>query len=228
MTVVELVVDAGAEVGEGPLWDPRGGRLFWLDVFARRVHCFDPDSSTDEVIELDELPGSLGCRASGGLVVATPKGFSALDPATGELTLLAAVEADDEDTRMNDGKVDPAGRFWAGTMGDGTTAVGSLYRLDSDLSVRPLFSGITISNGLGWSPDASTMYYIDTPTKTVDAFDFDVATGAIENRRVLVDLRGADVGGPDGMAMDAEGCLWVATWGSGAVRRSPRRANRSR
>jgi sugar lactone lactonase YvrE len=219
MTAVGLLVDAAAEIGEGPLWDPRCGRLYWLDVFARRLHCYDPATSSDTVVVLSDMPGSLACRASGGLVAATPRGFCSLDPDTGAMSVLAAVEGDDDATRMNDGKVDPAGRFWAGTMGDGTEPVGSLYRLDADLSVRPMVSGITIANGLGWSPDASTMYYIDTPTLTVDAFDFDVASGELENRRILVDLRSADVGGPDGMAMDAEGCLWVATWGSGAVRR---------
>jgi sugar lactone lactonase YvrE len=216
---VELVVDAAAYVGEGPLWHPGEAVLYWLDVLESRVHRFDPASGADRVFQLDEMPGSLAVRASGGLVMATPRGFVAFDPDTEVRTLLAPVEQDDPKTRMNDGKVDPAGRFWAGTMGDGTEPIGSLYRLDADLSVQRMLSGVTISNGLGWSLDNRTMYYTDTITKTVDAFDFDLDSGSIENRRVFIDLTTADVGSPDGLAMDDEGCLWLATWGSGAVRR---------
>jgi sugar lactone lactonase YvrE len=217
---VELVVDAHAELGEGPVWDSVRGILYWLDVLAGHLHVFDPRTGLDRVLEFGEPIGSVAPRTSGDLLLATPRGFVVADPDNGvRTTVLAPVEADNPDTRMNDGGVDPAGRFWAGTMIDGTAGAGTLYRLEPDGDVRPTVTGVSISNGIGWSPDGRTMYYIDTPTGGVDAFDFDVATGAATGRRRVIDLSTSDVGSPDRLAVDAEGFVWVATWGSAAVRR---------
>jgi len=163
--------------------------------------------------------GAAALRSSGGLVLAVRDGFGALDPASGRFDMIAPVEADDPTIRMNDGKVDPAGRFWAGTMGvDHRPGVGTLYRLDPDLRVSPMVTGVSISNGLDWSLDGRTMYYIDTPTRRVDRFAFEVATGSIAERTPAVAIRDG-AGSPDGMTVDAEGFLWVALWDGWSVER---------
>ena len=167
----------------------------------------------------------------GGLVVADEIGFALLDlPAAGQEASLAAgtplartaiadVAADAPSVRMNDGAVDPAGRFWAGTMDeDGREEGGTLYRLDPDGTVTPMVRAVTISNGVDWSPDGRTMYLADTPTGRVDAFDFDVAAGTIANRRPFAVIE-PDDGTPDGLTVDADGGVWVALWGGGTVRR---------
>lgn len=215
----ELVADARSEVGEGPVWDGSSSVLRWVDVLAGILHTYDPATGVDSALDLHEPVGFVAERASGGLVIGTPRGFIALDPDQGVLTMLAEVEADDPATRMNDGKVDPTGRLWAGTTGDGASPSGTLYRFDPDGTVTPVLSGVTVSNGLAWSPDGATFYYIDTPTTGVDAFDFDACSGAVANRRRLVDLPSSEFGFCDGMTVDADGHLWVATWGTGTVRR---------
>jgi sugar lactone lactonase YvrE len=135
------------------------------------------------------------------------------------LEMIAEVEADNPDNRMNDGKCDGAGRFWAGTMGfEPIPGAGALYRLDADRNVTTVLENVTISNGLGWSPDDATMYYIDSSTNRIDAFDYDTETGKIRNRRRLIEVP-QEQGMPDGMTVDAEGFLWVALWGGCSVRR---------
>lgn len=199
------------------MWDAGTGVLRWLDVLGRRVHTFDPATGQNTTVETDVPVGSLTERASGGLLAATPRGFESLDPDTGALEVVVAVESHIAGNRMNDGKCDPVGRFWAGTMGDGAHPTGTLYCLDRDHSVRAEVRGATVSNGLGWSPDGRTMYWIDTPTYGVDAFDYDVDTGRIDGRRRLIEVP-VEWGSADGMCVDENGDLWVATWGSGAIR----------
>jgi sugar lactone lactonase YvrE len=215
----ELLVDARTSLGEGPVWDDREGCLWWVDILGETVHRTDPASGHDEVLAIGRMPGAVGLRDSGGLVAAVRDGFGALDPVTGRFEILVPVEADDQTTRMNDGKVDPAGRFWAGTTDmDHRPGVGTLYRLDPDLRVSPMLRDVTISNGIDWSLDGRTMYFIDTPTRRVDAFAFDPAAATIANRRPAVAIR-EGAGNPDGMTLDAEGYLWVALWGGWAVER---------
>ena len=144
-------------------------------------------------------------------------GFGFLDTATERWELIAEVEADNPGNRMNDGSCDSAGRFWAGTMAfDDSPGAGSLYRLETDHRVVKIFGDVGISNGIGWSPDDTKMYYIDTPTKRVDVFDYDPESGEIANRRPLVEV--ADCS-PDGLTIDAEGFIWVAMWEGWSVRR---------
>jgi len=215
----ELLVDARASLGEGPVWDDREGCLWWVDIYGDAVHRTDPASGHDEVVPIGRMPGAVGLRESGGLVAAVRDGFGTLDPATGRFALVAPVDADDPTMRMNDGKVDPAGRFWAGTTDmDHRPGLGTLYRLDPDLGVTPMLRQVTISNGLDWSLDGRTMYFIDTPTRRVDAFRFDTETGVIGDRRPAVAIRDG-AGSPDGMTLDAEGYLWVALWGGWGVER---------
>jgi sugar lactone lactonase YvrE len=214
---VELVLDARADLGEGPSWDAKSGRLLWVDIARGLVHRFDPATAADEVFDVGRPVGAAVPTASGSIALAIEDGFAILDPATRRLETIAAVAA--AGTMMNDGTCDPGGRFWAGTKdADGERPIGSLYRLDPDRSVVEVLTGIAISNGLAWSADGRTMFYIDSPTYGIDVFDVDPTTGDVSNRRRLVDLpRG--YGLPDGMTIDEEGSLWVAFWSGSAVRR---------
>lgn len=213
----EVALEAGAMVGEGPVWDPRADRLVWVDIPRHAIHSYDPVSGSDAVAEAGQPVGAVGLREPPGMIAAVRDGFAIWDGA--RLRLIAAVEADRPGNRMNDGKVDPGGRFWAGTMAlDERAGAGALYRLGPDYQVHQMLDGLTISNGLDWSPDASRMYYIDSGTGGVDVFGFDAGAGTIRDRARLITFRAAD-GIPDGMTLDADGFLWVAFWGGAAVRR---------
>jgi sugar lactone lactonase YvrE len=216
---VDLVLDARADLGEGPAWDAEANALIWVDITRGLVHHYDPATGRDEALDAGQPLGAAVPTTSGRLALAASDRFSILDPATGRTELLADVESDHPGTTMNDGKCDAAGRFWAGTKDvEGRRPLGSLYRLDMDRGLVRVVSDVTISNGLGWSPDQRTMYYIDSPTHGVDAFDFDLETGSVSNRRRLVELP-EGWGLPDGMTVDEEGFLWVAFWEGSAVRR---------
>ena len=216
---VDLVLDAHAETGEGPVWDHRDQSLLWVDVTRGQVHRFDPTAGIDICVEVGQHTGALALRAGGRFVLAVRGGFAGFDLDTGKLEPIGDTEAHRPTNRMNDGKVDAAGRFWAGSMAYREQGrEGSLHRLDPDGSVTTVLTGIGISNGLGWSPDNRIMYYIDSLDAGVDVFDFELDTGVISNRRRLIDVAPRD-GVPDGMTVDEEGCLWVALWGGGAVRR---------
>ena len=207
-----------ATLGEGPVWDARDQALYWLDIPQSRVHRMDADGSFASW-DVGQPVGAMVPRASGGMVVAVRDGFMALDLVSGELAMLAAVEQDRPENRMNDGACDRAGRFYAGTMADDERpAAGALYRLDPDLRVTTLLTGVGISNGIGWSPDERLMYYVDSHAHQVDVFDYDPATGAIDGRRRFAAVGQGDVV-PDGLTVDADGGVWVAVWGGSAVLR---------
>ena len=217
-TAVELVADAHAIVGEGPVWDPSAGLLVWVDIEGKRIHEFDPATGVDREIEVPQYPGAVVVRASGGYMAAVTNGFAAVDR-DGRFKLIVPVEADVSGNRMNDGKCDPQGRFWAGTTRmTHDLPIGVLHRLDADLSLHPLVGELWVSNGLDWTSDNSRMYFIDSFAGSVDVFDYEASTGAIANRRPLIDVP-ESWGTPDGMTLDAEGYLWVAFWGSSRVRR---------
>lgn len=217
----DLVLDARAELGEGPVWDAVAGQLVWVDILGRRVHRFRPGDRADVVaLETPSHVGAAAPRREGGMVLALADGFWLLDPDATAPRPHRLVEAERPGTRFNDGKVDADGRFWAGTMAyDYRPGAGSLYRLDPDGGVETMIEGVTISNGMAWSDDRRTLYYIDTPTRRVDAFDCDPATGALGDRRTVVRLPDGLAGSPDGMTIDAEGALWVALWDGWAVHR---------
>ena len=215
----ELVTDARATLGEGPVWDDREQCVWWVDILGESIHRTDPGTGQDDLIHVGQMVGSLGLRQRGGLVAAVRDGFVAVDPGSGRIERVADVEADRPSNRMNDGKVDPQGRFWAGTTDiDHRPGLGTLYRLDADLTVSPMLADVTISNGLDWTADGATMYFIDTPTQQVDRFSFEPSTGAISDRRRAVSIR-PSAGSPDGMTLDAEDHLWVALWDGWAVER---------
>jgi sugar lactone lactonase YvrE len=217
---VEVVLDIRASVGEGPVWDDRTNTLVWVDIMSNSVHIFDPASGHDRAIDVGQPVGAAGLREGGGLVLALRDGFAVLDKDFGDLRWVARVEQDLPTNRMNDGKCDAAGRFWAGTMAfEATAGVASLYRLDPDYRVTRVLTNVTLSNGMDWTADNRHMYFIDTPTHRVDAFDFDFEKGTLGERRTIVNVP-AEVGAPDGMTVDAEGALWVAIHGSGAIHRS--------
>ena len=204
---VEVALDAAAELGEGPLWDDHTGTLLWVDILRHEVHRYDPIDGSDHSCRLPDPVGAVVPRARGGLAVAFGMRFGLLDEDSGQVSELARVHKGD---RMNDGACDPAGRFWAGTMTDAQTAAGSaLYVLEPNAAVHEALSGVTLSNGLAWSPSGDLLYYADTPLQRVDVFDYDVASGQLSNRRTVVDLADAD-GRPDGLTTDADGNLWVA------------------
>jgi len=215
--VPDILVDARAMLGEGPVWDDQEQRLLWVDILPGLVHRFDPATGGDEVFRAGKPVGAVGLRREGGLVVAVEDGFALLDQGLQQLRQVAVIEHTAPRARFNDGKCDPAGRFLAGTMAyDLTPQAGCLYRLDPDRSVTRLLPGVTISNGLAWTGDGTTLHYVDSPTQGIDAFDYDPGTGRLANRRRLVEIP-PDAGLPDGMTIDEDGCLWLALYGGSAV-----------
>lgn len=215
----ELLVDARAELGEGALWDARERVLYWVDITGEAVHVFDPASGKNTSHPVGQKVGTVVCRRSGGLMLAVHHGFARFGLDSRSLEIVADPESATPTNRFNDGKCDPAGRFWAGTMDlDGKKGAGALYRMDADGKVHRMLGGVSCSNGIVWSRDARTMYYIDTPTREVSAFDYDRATGSISNRRAAVRVP-ESLGLPDGMCIDAEDNLWVAMWGGSSVTR---------
>jgi sugar lactone lactonase YvrE len=215
----ELVADVHAALGEGPAWDDRTGVLWWVDIDGRSLHGYEPLSGHDVSHRFDRRVTAVVPRHSGGLLLTMERSFVAYDPATRAFDTIASVEADLPGNRMNDGKCDRQGRFWAGTMAlewEGAPDVGGLYRLELDGAVSSVLGGVTVSNGLAWSLDDRAFFYIDSPAQRVDRFRFDPASGAITERQVLATIP-TESGLPDGCAMDAEGFLWVALWGGSAV-----------
>lgn len=216
---VELLVDAKAVTGEGPSWDERKGVLYWVDIPKGELHVYDPSRKRDRTLKLGGFVTSVVPYAKGSDVAVTLQhGFYRLDPKTAKSSKLAEVELDMADNRFNDGKCDTRGRYWAGTMGIGERRPsGSLYRLDGERALK-VRSDVTVSNGLGWSPDDSTMYYIDSPVRKVVAFRYDIEKGTIRGGRTVADFA-SQKGVPDGMAVDREGMIWVAHWGGFRVSR---------
>jgi sugar lactone lactonase YvrE len=214
MDEVACVLDARSTLGEGALWDARSAVLYWVDIKKREIHRFDPASGEDAVWATPEDIGSLAVRSAGGLVVAMTSGFHLFDFATGGFEALADPEPDRPENRFNDGKPDRRGRFWAGTMHDPeTTASGALYRLDPDHRWHRMVEGVTVSNGLAWSPAGDVMYYACSSARTVWAYESDPETGALGERRVFTDT--SPLGGaPDGATVDAEGCYWLTLPGA--------------
>jgi len=218
---VEVVLDAHAAVGEGPVWDQRTNRLFWVDIMGHKVHVYDPATDHDTSVDVGQPVGAAALREQGGMVLALRDGFALLDEDLGNLRWVAQVEEHLPTNRMNDGKCDAAGRFWAGTMAYQPELVpgqGAFYRLDPDYTVTRTVEEVTLSNGLDWSLDNRLMYYIDSTSQRIDTFPFDLETGALGVRSTAITIPQGD-GLPDGMTIDAEGAIWVALHGSGTVRR---------
>jgi sugar lactone lactonase YvrE len=215
----ELVLDAHAELGEGPAWDATFDRLTWVDIRAGDLHIYHPQGNTDVHISLGEAVGCAAPCQNGDLVIGLHSGIATYHLLDQKITPLANPEPHLPGNRFNDGKCDPAGRFLAGTMDEAEKeASGSLYSYSRGGTLKTLLTGLQISNGLTWSPDHQIFYFIDTPTRQVTAFDYDLATGNIANPRAIINVP-PGFGWPDGMTSDAEGMLWVAMWGGAKLTR---------
>ena len=228
ITVEQLTGPDGAipdhplcEHGEGPVWDPAAGRLYWVDMLVGVLHSLDPATGAVTRQRVGNVVAAVRPRAGGGLVMALEREFALLDPDADRPRGLGEVWSDSS-IRFNDGGCDRQGRFYCGSMSyqdPDHRRVGSLYRLNPDGTVSTVIGGgVGISNGIVWSPDGGTCYYIDSPTLRVDAFDV-APDGALSGRRPVVQLQEPAGVVPDGMCLDAEGGLWVAIWNGSAVRR---------
>ncbi|MFJ9600003.1 SMP-30/gluconolactonase/LRE family protein [Streptomyces althioticus] len=211
----DVAVRAEAELGEGATWDPATGRLLWIDILNSRVHTYDPATGRRTVRRTEQHVGAVKPRAGGGLVLNLRDGVGLLDP---DDTFRWLHREPVAGRRGNDAAVAPDGSLLAGTMRyDEATGGGTLSRVTGDGTATVLLDDVTVSNGTGWSPDGRLMYYIDTPTRRVDVRDFG-EDGTIAGRRPLAEIE-EGAGFPDGLTVDADGCVWVALWDGGAVRR---------
>jgi sugar lactone lactonase YvrE len=219
MLTPELLLDVHADLGEGPAWDAVAKRLYWVDIRAGDLHIFYPENRTDTSIPLGEMVGCVAPSSNGDLVAGLRGGFATLNLDTQKLTRLANPEGHLPGNRFNDGKCDPAGRFLAGTMDDAEKeASGALYSLSHNSLLKTLLTGLRISNGITWSPNYKIFYHIDTPSRQITAFDYDLATGEIAEPRTVIEVP-PELGWPDGMTSDVQGMLWVAMWGRAKVTR---------
>ncbi len=216
MTEAKTLLETQCTLGEGAIWNDRQQVLHFVDILGEQVYTYDPVSGLYEHAPTWSKVGTVVPVEGGGLLLATHAGIATLEPETGVFEWLANPLRDPA-IRFNDGKCDPSGRFWIGSMAmDDRKEAGALYRMDADGSITQMLDGISISNGLVWSADRTSFYYIDTPTHRVDVFDYDDASGAINNRRTAFTIP-EDAGDPDGMTIDSAGGLWIAMWGGGSV-----------
>ncbi|MEV4944885.1 SMP-30/gluconolactonase/LRE family protein [Streptomyces sp. NPDC053755] len=211
---IEVAVREPAELGEGPTWDPAGGRLIWVDILGRRLHAYEPDGGHVSVTAVEQHIGAAKPRTRGGLVANLRDGVGLYDT-DGAFSWLHRDPVPGR--RGNDAAVAPDGSLWAGTMRyDEAAGGGHLVRVAADGSVTTLLDGVTVSNGIGWSPDGAVAYYVDSPTRRIDTLR--VREGLPVERRAFVEA-GEGAGFPDGLTVDAEGCVWVAFWDGGQLRR---------
>ncbi|MBD0417664.1 SMP-30/gluconolactonase/LRE family protein [Streptomyces sp. TRM S81-3] len=212
----EVAVRAEAALGEGPTWDAEAGRLLWVDILGSRVHTFDPASGRRTVRTTEQHVGAAKPRAGGGLVLNLRDGIGLLDPDDSFRWLHRETVPG---RRANDAAVAPDGSLWAGTMRyDEAPGGGTLSRVTGEGTVETVLDDVAVSNGTGWSPDGRLMYYIDSPTRRIDVFAYDADAGRIGDRRPLAGIEDG-AGFPDGLTVDADGCVWVALWDGAAIRR---------
>jgi sugar lactone lactonase YvrE len=209
---VEVAFRQSAELGEGALWDEQQGVLYWVDIVENKVHRFDPSNRSNLSYDVGESVGTVVLSRDGRLLLGLRTGIAWLDPNTGQVVHLEDPERDKPHTRLNDGKCDPRGRFWVGSICEREPRFdGGLYCLDTDLTLTQKLTGIQCSNGLVWTSDERTFYYIDTPTHEIWGFAYDATTGNIGGKRVVAQIA-AELGSPDGMTIDRDDHLWVALY----------------
>ncbi len=215
---IETITHYQCQLGEGPVWDARRQEICWIDIIKGEIHQYNLAKETHRLYAVHEMIGCFALCPNGDFIIATQSGIGFLSRTTGAITKLVDPESDKPNNRFNDGKCDPAGRFWAGTMSlKGESGVGSVYCFDYKSVVKKM-DNMTIPNGLAWSPDHQTLYYIDTPTSEVAAYRYDTSTGTITGRKVIITIP-KDEGSPDGMTIDKDGMLWIAHWDGGQVSR---------
>jgi sugar lactone lactonase YvrE/DNA-binding IclR family transcriptional regulator len=209
---VSVAVRSDALLGEGPLWNAAEQRLNWVDILAPAIHVSDPATGEDRVTPVEEIVGAVALRRAGGLVAAARSGLRALSPRHGLGPLLAAPLPDASPARLNDGKCDRAGRFWVGaTALDSTPDGGALFRIDPSGEARVMLEGLHVANGMGFSPDERWFYLADSGRRRIERFAFDAAVGSLSERTRFAEFADGE-GVPDGLAVDAEGFVWVALW----------------
>jgi sugar lactone lactonase YvrE len=199
-------------LGEGPVWDAANTAILWVDIMGCAIHVLDRQSNAFHSIETPSMIGSFALCIDGNIVAAIKEGFVFINRSTGKIDAIGNPEEALSNNRFNDGKTDPAGRFWAGSMSlTGETETGNLYMLDGKLNINKKIDKVSISNGLCWSEDLQYFYYIDTPTMEVVRYNYNNGNGEISNKTTVISIPGKE-GYPDGMTMDSEGMLWIAHW----------------
>jgi sugar lactone lactonase YvrE len=219
---LRVAIEARPFLGEGPVWLASRERLLWVDIYAPALHLSDPATGDDRAIALPEMVGAVVPRRAGGFVAAMGNTFRTLDAEGAVTGTLCSPDAERPGNRLNDAKCDRAGRLFAGSLAiDARPGQGTLWRLDPDLRLTAVETGLHVSNGLGWSPDDRAFYFCDSGARTIWAYDYDLATGEATNRRVFAAFA-EGAGRADGLAVDAEGFVWAALWdGWGVVRLAP-------
>ena len=212
----ELFSDYSCELGEGPFWDSQKSRLHWVDIIGKKIISQNLDGSNIHALEVDGNPGCVVFSDDGTMVAGVDNQISSFD-GDGNLLKVLADTNEGSGLRFNDGKCDCSGRFWIGSMDrKEKQKIGSLYSWNPIEGLVNREQGITVSNGMGWSPDNSLFYYIDSPTREVSVYDFDLFTGDIKNKRTFISFNEED-GFPDGMTVDESGNLWIAFWGGSKI-----------
>ena len=212
----DLFSDYSCELGEGPFWDSKRSRLHWVDIIGKKIISQNLDGSNIHALEVDGNPGCVVLSDDGTMVAGVDNQISSFDGGGNLLKVLADTK-EGSGLRFNDGKCDPTGRFWVGSMDrKEKNKLGSLYSWNSIEGLVNREQGVTVSNGMGWSPDNSLFYYIDSPTREVSVYDFDLSTGSINNKRRFISFTEED-GYPDGMTIDNDGRLWIAFWGGSKI-----------
>lgn len=212
----KLLLDSKASLGEGPVYLSYSQELLWVDIHQGEVHCYQLNNNQDRIIYKGNKPSCIIPLTNNEFLIADTNKIFQFDKATEKCQLYLEMDFEDDNIRFNDGKIDPYGNSWIGTMDINVVPnKGSLYKIDSNKNWSKVLDNITISNGLAWSQDAKTIYYIDTYENVVFGFDFN-AKGEISNKRIIIEIP-KEKGAPDGMTIDSEGNLWIALWGGYAV-----------
>ena len=215
----EIVLNHFCELGEGPVWDAARNCILWVDITKGEIHQYFIADKKHKVFNAGQMVGAIALAGNGKLIAALQHGFFSIDLETQSMRAIADPEAALPHNRFNDGKCDPVGRFWAGTMSiTDQEKTGKLYMLDTDYVVSTKIDNVTCSNGMAWSPYCKTFYYIDTGAQEVVAYDYDIVNAEITNKRSIIKIA-TEKGYPDGMTIDAEGMLWVAIWGGWKIER---------
>jgi sugar lactone lactonase YvrE len=208
----EVVPEHRSLLGEGPVWNAKRKTICWIDILRGEIHEYSPSDDLFKTICVNQMIGAIAVCTDGNFIAALKNGFGFVNRKSALVNMIANPEHHLPGNRFNDGKCDPAGRFWAGTMSHtDEPEKGSLYVLDKNLTITQKIKKTSISNGMAWSSDHKTFYYIDTPTFTVVAYVYDKTSGEISNRRIIIKVPNSD-GSPDGMTIDKEGMLWIAHW----------------
>jgi sugar lactone lactonase YvrE len=215
----EIVVEHTCLLGEGPVWDAKQKMICWVDILNGEIHQYSPVLKLHTTIPVHQIIGSFALCSDGNFIAALQNGFAFINRTSGEIKMIADPENHLPNNRFNEGKCDPAGRFWAGTMSlSEDTGAGNVYKIHYQLVPEKIIENVSISNGMAWSANHQTFYYIDTPTHEVVSYDYEKATGHISNKKVIIEIDDQD-GYPDGMTIDNEGMLWIAHWDGWQVTR---------